>query len=267
MSWSFLILLIIFQHGFSEARVFFMVIKILEVILVIDLMTFIFAIIKEKIDLPMFRSHYHEDDDIKIRVDEGKFMKVRYRLYLDGEKKIKDKGGYLRIEDKSPRRIKIKKIVISYTSLFHFFYLRRSKKTDMHIDIYPLAKKCDLSVCYKVVEDDTSDKRGQDYSEIVGFHKADIGDDLRYVHIPLSAKKGEYMIKEGAAFSRHVYHYKMHDDTKEAIIDDLAKIEYLVKNFIIKDHETLYIEAEKNFKIKDIDGLIYLFDHYYTRYL
>ncbi len=271
MLWLVLCLFIIIYHGNLDNQFYFVVIKTLEVLLVLDLILFVWGIFKNEPHFVSDRDHYFENDDIKLGfgLKRKHFLNCRYDLLISA--KIEDKMEKRRISDdffilKKARadyyEFSLAKVRLSSPFSFFFFHLKPQLK--LKVKVYPAKQKCGLDILTKIEESEKLWSRGQDYSELSGFHKAVEGDDMRYLHPSLSAKKGEYIIKEGSSFFRHLYHYELKMDlNKQEVLKELGQLSYLFEQYVYPHKESLIVHAKKEYEIKEYSQLYQFFDEVY----
>lgn len=255
MLWIFLIILIIFQHGIPDNVFFFMTIKALEAIIVVDLFIFIYSLVKYPLILKL-DDEYIEGDEITISFDSPPLLNTRYHLYIFSnlqKKLLKYNGKKLELAS-DVDILDVDKVMATYRSPFRFFIYKRSKKIDKRIYVLPKMEKCEDDE-FTVFENDDLWQKGQDYSEISGFHKATEGDDLRHIHVAMSAKRAEYIIKEGVDVYRNNYHFQRRELDTRTAFKELGKIMYLYHHIVKIHHETLVIHDEKEYKIQSDSDL------------
>ncbi len=271
MLWLILILSIIIYHGNLGNQFYFVLIKTLEVLLIFDAVVFISGIIKNDYDLEKNSDLYffHDTLRLKLRFKRKMLSRVMCKIIVKRKsdpkvKTFKIKNLNFVLKDLESDRYTISLTRLKFTSPLGFFVFFKKGKGELCLNVYPSKKECALDAFSKIEEGAALWQKGQDYSEPSGFHEAREGDDMRYIHPYLSAKMGEYIIKEGSNFHRNIYHFDLDPliSFKEGL-DSLAKIIYLFEKVVYVNKETLIVHYDKDYYLRSFDELYRFLDHFY----
>ncbi len=271
MLWLILILSIIIYHGNLGNQFYFVLIKTLEVLLIFDALIFISGIIKNDYDLEKNSDLYffHDTLRLKLRFKRKMLIRVMWKIIVKRKsdpkvKTFKIKNLNFVLKDLESDRYTISLARLKFISPLGFFVFFKKGGRELSLNVYPLKKECDIDVFSRVEESEALWQKGQDYSEPSGFHEAREGDDIRYIHPYLSAKKGEYIIKEGSSFHRNIYHFDLDPSIsfKEGL-ESLAKIIYLFEKVVYANKETLIVHYDEDYYLRNYDELYRFLDHFY----
>lgn len=246
MAWILFVIVLSLQHGNVDNGYYFVLVRFFEIGIILDLIFFGYSLFKSKLINMTDEIIYHEGDDIKVKYHLPKrfFCKVSYHykiseLFTSNKYRFKTKGKLL-IKDVKCDDYLITLDKVRCTSFFHFFFFTKRPKLKLSIRVYPKMIKCDLDK-FQMVEEKESDLKGNDYTEISGFHKYEEGEDTRHIHYILSAKKGEYIVKEGSRNALKCYHYLFEAKDFKMALKNLGEIYYLFETYVLKNHEEMIV--------------------------
>ncbi len=275
MLWILLAVMIIIQHYFANSLFLFWLVKMIEGLIIFDLILLI--IDYRRLQMIVLRDDmiYHEGDRFKIAVKTEHITsrKIKYFWLLTHRPsgktiKIRSKDNYLNQTDAMAGDYQFRLSKVKISSLFATFFLYKKTGNTISIRIYPHMISTDLDSLSGIFEGEDNEMRGHDYTEITGYHFYQPGDDLKHIHHALSAKMDDYVIKEGGRFGVKEYHYAIDEkaDFNQAL-KSCGQVYYLFETYARPNNEKMLIHYQKEYVIANSYDLYAFFDQVYEDYL
>lgn len=275
MFFILLAITIIIQHYFVNSFFLFWLVKMIEGLIVFDLILFIADYCRIRLKMDNDGLVHHEGDHFKVTVKADKVLSCRIKYFWTVTYqpygkiyKIKSTDNFLVRTDVAAGDYWLDINKVKLCSVFSNFCLSKKVKETAGVRIYPRMISIGLDSLSGIFEGEDDKTRGYDFTEITGYHSYQPGDDLKHVHYALSAKMDDYIVKEGSRFGVKEYHYSIGEQAgfKEAA-ESCGRIYYLFETFARPNNEKILVHYRKDYVIVNSYDLYAFFDKVYGDYL